>query len=289
MNCTRTEKFLPLHVAGDLAGRRRARAIERHLVACARCRRAAAEYRASRELFSATTLSPDFDGAFYDEIRNSVLAQIRHDRTLAPPAPCGFAGLFNARFALAASLALLLIAAALAFHSYAPRTSEPGAGRKMIAAVNDGSAATRPPTTATLPSKTNTPPPAPAGGDARAALRQPEEFAGATSRRSAERAPKPSLSKPETYSGSAQTEAPPRLSSKQRMPVHARRNLHALNAAAATTRANAGELGDRGGRAPAFAAAPAPEVSRIEIQTSDPNIRIIWLSPGTEDTARPLK
>jgi hypothetical protein len=294
MNCTRTEKFLPLHVAGDLAGRR-ARAVERHLAACARCRRAAAEYRASRELFSATTLAPDFDGAFYEEIRNSVLARIRHDRTLAPPAPRGFAGLFNMRFALAASLALLFIAAALAFHGYAPRTSESGAGRKMIAAVNDGGAATRPPVPATPPSKTNTPPSVPAGKDARAASRTPEEFAGATWRASAgraskQRALKSSLSKPEAYSGSARNEASPRLASKQPPPAHARLNPHALDVAAASARANAGEIGDRGASGRAFAAAPAaPEVSRIEIQTSDPNIRIIWLSPGTEDTARPLK
>jgi hypothetical protein len=34
----------------------------------------------------------------------------------------------------------------------------------------------------------------------------------------------------------------------------------------------------------------APEVSRIEIQTSDPNIRIIWLSPKPDDAAtQPLK
>jgi hypothetical protein len=35
--------------------------------------------------------------------------------------------------------------------------------------------------------------------------------------------------------------------------------------------------------------AAQPGVSRIEIQTSDPNIRIIWLSPGTEDPAGTLK
>ena len=34
--------------------------------------------------------------------------------------------------------------------------------------------------------------------------------------------------------------------------------------------------------------AAQPEVSRIEIQTSDPNIRIIWLSPKIE-AAQPLK
>jgi len=36
------------------------------------------------------------------------------------------------------------------------------------------------------------------------------------------------------------------------------------------------------------AATAQTEVSRIEIQTSDPNIRIIWLSPVT-DSASPLK
>ena len=43
------------------------------------------------------------------------------------------------------------------------------------------------------------------------------------------------------------------------------------------------------GAAVPSAAAPAPgaEVSRIEIQTADPNIRIIWLAPRkSEDPAR---
>jgi hypothetical protein len=35
--------------------------------------------------------------------------------------------------------------------------------------------------------------------------------------------------------------------------------------------------------------ATAPEVTRIEIQTADPNIRIIWLTPKPQDATNPAE
>jgi hypothetical protein len=280
MKCTRVEKFLPLYAAGDLTGRRRERAVEQHLAACAPCRRAAAEYQASRELFRAAALSPDFDGAFYEELRSSVLARIKRDRTLAPPS--GFSKLFAARFAYAASLALLLLVAALALHSYTRRTPEDDARQKMIAAANRE----RPATAATIetPAETRT------QSDVRPTTRPFEESARRTTNRSERRASKSSLSEPGGNIESARNGSLPSLNTTPRTPSTARRNPLAPTVAAivATTRKNAGEMAaTRGGVDGATAA--QPEVSRIEIQTSDPNIRIIWLSPQTGDTARPLK
>jgi hypothetical protein len=277
MKCTRVEKFLLLYVAGDLAGRRRARAIEKHLAACEQCRLAASDYRASRELFRAATLSPDFDRAFYDEIRDSVLARIKSDRTLAPPAPFGFPRLFNARLAYAASLAVLIIVAALALHSYPRRTPEEGAQRKMIATANHAEPAT--------PATINTAQPTRPRSDDLPTPSSFDERARATANKE-RRAPKSLLPTTRANTERARNEAQPRLSLAQSMPSRLARNPP-MQTAAATARANAGEV------APAFVGAGAsdatPEVSRIEMQTSDPNIRIIWLSPAKEETARPLK
>ncbi|HEY1404130.1 MAG TPA: zf-HC2 domain-containing protein [Pyrinomonadaceae bacterium] len=256
MKCTRVEKFLPLHVADDLTSRRR-RAIENHLAACEKCRLVADEYHASRELFRAATLSPDFDGAFYEEIRTSVLAQIRRDRTLAPPSR--FSGIFNARLAYAASLAVIVIAAALALHSYTRRTSQEGAPRNMMANVNGEHPATRP---AAVTPQTIRP-----GGSERQPARKVNEPARPTMHAERRMAKSP-LPKPDAALENARTGARRASNMPSRTPSNAGRNPPA----------------------PTIAATNAPpEFSRIEIQTSDPNIRIIWLSSGTEDTARPLK
>ncbi|MCA1564518.1 MAG: zf-HC2 domain-containing protein [Acidobacteria bacterium] len=280
MKCIRVEKFLPLYAAGDLTGRRRERAVEKHLATCEPCRRAAAEYQASRELFRAAALSPDFDGAFYEELRNSVLARIRRDRTLAPPS--GFSRLFNARLAYAASLALLLVAAALALHNYSRRAPEDGARQKMIADANRERPAT--PAAIKTPAETRT-----QSGE-RPAPRPSDEPARAATGRE-RRAAKSSLSKPGGNIENARKGSPPSLNTMARTPSNARRNpLAPAVAAVAAARGKAGEIAaTSGGGGGDGGTAPQPEVSRIEIQTSDPNIRIIWLSPHAEDAARPLK
>jgi hypothetical protein len=275
MKCTRIEKFLPLYVASDLTGRR-ARAVESHLATCEKCRLAAVEHRASRELFRAAALAPDFDSAFYEEIRNSVLARIRRDHTFAPPSP--FSRFFDARLAYAASLALLLLVAALALHSRTPRTPEENVRRAMIADADQGR-------TAALLTR-RTPRASEPGSDGAQASNPPGQLArGATG--GARRASKPSLAKANPKIRIVRKETTPGLASAQRTPSHAGRNSPPPTAAAAPPRANASEIAVAGNSG---VATDAPgEVSRIEIQTSDPNIRIIWLSPATEDAAQPLK
>jgi len=275
MKCTRVEKFLPLYIAGDLTGRRRSRAIENHLAACEKCRRVAGEYHASRELFRAATLSPDFDGAFYEEIRNSVLAQIRRDRTPAPPSV--FSRLFDVRLAYAASLASLLIAATLALHSYPSRTPEDGTRRRMIAIVNRERPATQP--TIKTPRATRT------GSDELTTPRPFDELARGTTG-TGRRAPKRLLPKLNANIEDARNGLLSGLNTTRRTPSTAGRNPLAPPADA-TDRANAKEIAALAGSGGETSA--QPEVSRIEIQTSDPNIRIIWLSPNREDPAQPLK
>ena len=288
MKCTRVEKFLPLHVAGDLAGRRRRRAVEQHLAACARCRLAAAEYHASRELFRAAALSPDFDDAFYEEIRNSVLARIRHDRTLAPPS--GFFRLFDTRLAYAASLSLLLVVAALALHAYTRRTSVDGTARKMIAHANREGLTTPAPI---MPS----PPARPGSGGTSTSPRALDEAARETTA-SERRALKSTLPGTRTHVERARDEARPSLPPTGHTPSHAGINRPAPAVAAVVTTAQAllkepvataQTVATKSAVAGGVVTDTQPEVSRIEIQTADPDIRIIWLLPAAGDATQPLK
>ena len=221
-------------------------------------------------MFRAATLPPDFDGAFYEEIRNSVLARIRRDRTLAPPP--GLFGLANARLAYAASLAFIVLAATLALHSYTRRAHEDGERQKMIAAVKPEQTAT-PAAIKTRPVDDGRPSPRPSGESARGA--------SDARRRSHGLLPLPSSADGEH----ARREAQQSRDAAHRAPSLAGRNpLAPPPAPAATKRAGATEIAGAGDVKNA-----QPEVSRIEIQTSDPNIRIIWLSPAMEESARPLQ
>jgi hypothetical protein len=286
MRCTRVEKFLPLYVAGDLAGHRAERRVANHLATCERCSDAATEYDASRDLVRAATLPPDFDAAFYEEIRRTVLAEITRGRTrLAPPASHGFASLFNARFAYAASLALVVAAlAALSLQGYIGRKSEEALRPHVIANVNresDGTAAA-----------TSTP----VSNQARDGVRQSSSPVRMTAREANQRraqAAKSSSMQRRADGGDAQNERPRSVNLAKHAPVT---GLLYQDPARKSLSPRVGVAWDLSGsdttslRRHSPATDDAPEVSRIEIQTADPNIRIIWLSPKPDDAvAQPLK
>lgn len=277
MRCTRVEKFLPLYVAGDLAGRRAERHVARHLATCETCRALKDEYDASRDLVrDAATLPPDFDGAFYAELRRSVLAEIKREpRRLAPPPTlAALASLFNPRFAYATALALLFITvAALSLQSNVGRKSE-------IAKATDGHNVTPAATpvsirtTASVEGRTVAPVEKTVAGNTGAGSRQTEK-------------PLPLKRRANSSSGggNAENETRRSLNFASNAPVRARRNpLAPLVAARDERKEEIARSNSNGG-----AAAVAPEVSRIEIQTSDPNIRIIWLSPRPDAVTEPLQ
>lgn len=277
MRCTRVEKFLPLYVAGDLAGRRAERHVARHLTTCERCRGLAEEYDASRDFVRAAagTLPPDFDGEFYAGIRRSVLAEIKRERTrLAPPLAAGFASLFNTRFAYAASLALLLLAvAAISLHSYVSRKSE------IAEAIGERNV-----TPAATPVSIETT----ARGDERNVAPVEKTMVENASEGSRQTAKPPSLKRRAGGSGNAQSETQRSLNLANNAPVYARRNPLAPVVAAPGEHTE--QVANSGSSSSSGATNAAPEVSRIEIQTSDPNIRIIWLPPRPDaDVTQPLK
>jgi hypothetical protein len=286
MRCTRVEKFLPLYAGGDLAGRRAARRVENHLATCESCRAAAADYDASRNLVRAATLPPDFDGAFYEEIRRSVLAEIKRERPRpTPPIFDGFAALFNARMVYAASLALVVATvAALSLYSFVGRKSKDDAHmQNMIAdATRERSAQT---------AATATPDSTQAKGDERQTLSPFKEMTRGTGSRGPQvtsqatsQVPKSPSTRRHANNDNTQTASQRSVDSAKRTASYAKRNPLAPNISA--TVENTEEIARRSSGDETDA---APEVSRIEIQTSDPNIRIIWLSPKPDASAQPLK
>jgi hypothetical protein len=274
MRCTCVEKFLPLYVAGDLAGQRAARHVARHLATCERCRLLSEEYAASREFVrEAATLPPDFDGAFYAEIRRSVLDEIKRERTpLAPsPAFAGFASLFNARFAYAASVVLIFLAvAAFSLNSYIGRKSE-------IANVNGGRTG-KPSATPVLTVTT-------ASSNTPSVEAVKQNLLAATNGRTRQTTKPLALKRRETGGGNAQNETQRSLNFANNAPADAGRHPRSPVAAAPDKRKEEIASSNSSGGETTL----APEVSRIEIQTSDPNIRIIWLSPRPDAATEPLK
>lgn len=301
MKCSRVEKFLPLHVAGDLTARR-ARTLAKHLTTCEECRRTADEYAASRRLLrAATTVPPEFDEAFYAEIRNSVLAQVkRGESTHAPLSSPVLLSFFKGRFAFAyaAALALILLAVALSLHSFLPRITGEAGEQKMIVNANSGLIST--PATTAAPSSSQ---------PLFAQLTRPDrrtspardEFAEETTGGGGARETKSPIARRRrarivsARSGAQQSllltsYTPSQIGRDSPAPDSVRTQQATNPPALAMGNKDGGNSNSSGGDATTTTKAAVAEVSRIEIQTSDPNIRIIWLSPAAaEATAQPLK
>jgi hypothetical protein len=271
MSCGRAEKLMPLYAAGDLPQGRLCRAVAAHVAACATCAALAAEFRASREWALEAGAVPEFGEDFYERLRAGVLDEIGRDTR--PAAPSRLAALFAAPFAgrrLAYAASLALAACALAVALYAFRGGrqdrrdvafvptpqpEPTAG-----APREGS-----PTTARREHSHATPTP-----DVRTRERQhPAQDAPREDRRPVR----------DTAGGGGSYKRTPTLRHATPTNDAARAATLAANPPTPPAERDAVQV-----VAPAAAArAETARVSRIEIQTADPTIRIIWLSPGSGD------
>ena len=258
MTCGRAQKLMPLYAAGDLAGWR-ARRVASHVEGCDSCRRLAAEFTETREWARAAAEPPEFGAEFYEGLRASVLDEIRRD---GRPAGSRRAPFFDAlsgrRLAYATSFALVLFAAALAFNFYTRRTTDAPQSPLANNAVDVRDAAT----------------PAP--------VSSPD---------AGERQPTPPTVQPRGGAGRGP---------QSKAQVAAGKLRRTLTLQASTSRATQGR-----GRELIAGASPQPsprqvalaeaqltksgEVARIEIQTTDPNIRIIWLTPQEPDAPAPKR
>lgn len=264
LSCERAGELLPLYVAGDLED---ARAIEvaAHLGSCADCRALAAVFDESRSLLLEACSPPEFGADFYASVRDAVLAEIARDRR-TPSTPSLISALFSVRrLAYATTFALLFLACFLALPHLRRSTSET---RREIAHTPQGandpslkkaSVVNPPSMTNDATTSTNSQPDDDRRGEAQSralfvkAKRRAVEFhPDMKTRRDARRAGTPQRVQDEVA-------LVPRAS---------------LDPARAVTAS-----GDSAVASSNAASESAPEVSRIEIQTADPNIRIIWLTP----------
>jgi anti-sigma factor RsiW len=266
MNCKRACEMLPLYTAGDLEGSRE-REVAAHLAACVACRRLAAEFSESSHLLAEACATPEFGAEFYAGIRSAVLSEIRRDRP-TPSTPSLFiASLFTRRLAYAASFAVALIVLALALQ-HARRAAQPAP--TQIAQGQHPATDVTPErrTFPTMQSRTFTP--APSSDAVAKESSSHSTTIPATPTRRAMRRGATALRDEENPTNDAQTA----LTLVAAVP-HANVNpAREASAPSAVGSANA-------------ASQPAPEVSRIEIQTADPNIRIIWLAPQKSEEPNP--
>lgn len=251
MNCAQAVELIPLHVAGDLTTKRAA-AVARHLLACAGCRTQADEYAMSRAWLQ-TGAQAEFDDKFYDEIRAHVLRQIRQTQRPAPPQAVSFFALrFNRQLVyVAASIALLALVGALAWQIVSKHSD---GKRTIIANANTAvEIVAPPPKVIETPTPVNSPAPEPTPPRAPVFKRHENQppFV-AVNRPQSPRVVKQLAPQPE------QILAPPQ-------------HVALINGAPA---------GD--------ATSASADVARIELQTADPNIRIIWLAPQPADV-QPVK
>lgn len=117
MRCRDVEKLVSLHVRGDLDGARE-RDARAHIEACADCRTLAGEYLNVLQLMRLYE-PPEFSDGTFDAIRSNVLSEINRNNLLtkskfSSPALLLFARrFFHRRTVVAASLMLLISACAL--------------------------------------------------------------------------------------------------------------------------------------------------------------------------------
>jgi anti-sigma factor RsiW len=278
MNCTHIKKLLPLHVEGDLEREQEALVLL-HLETCRECQEIAAQYEESQSWLRSYT--PEFSPAFDDALFNELSAVVRRERAREEARP-GFwqliAPLWGWRPALAAAVALLAIVIGLAFYSRINRTP--------IKSTPNDEIVHRQPTPQSTPDKQNikVEPDGDVIVEAAPPKQQPRQIT-----------PEPR----ESSAGNALALAlplaiarvlPPEAAAEYRNEVAASKDaataLERLLAKFSKPEVAAEPENPNTEASPN--ATPTPEVMRIEMQTANPNVRIIWLAPK-ETNSQPNK
>jgi hypothetical protein len=247
MNCKNIRELLPLFVGHDLDDKRKAQ-VTSHVETCHECGVAAEEYRASRQLLQHFA-PPQFNEDVYDGIRQSVLREIGREAE-APARFAVFVGLFRPQLRWAFATALLLAVAGFSFYFIAIRTSEPPVISKTGADPGTSRRDVLQPTP--LPAK-------PDGGTSPSST---GEGSGQTATKDA------GVGRPHNE--------------RKKSPV-AKPNLVDVVAKAPDIASNSGDPTRQDNKLVAPNANPASNAAaekplRVEIQTRDQNIRIIWFA-----------
>ncbi|MEK6281070.1 MAG: zf-HC2 domain-containing protein [Acidobacteriota bacterium] len=125
MNCKHIQELLPLYVGSDLE-EKRAKLVTAHVQSCAECAASLEEYRETRQLVQRFA-PPPFSEAVYTGIRQRVLRDIARESTPST-LPQLIASLFQPRLRWAATTAVLLVVSMFAFYFMAQRKNDQQTG-----------------------------------------------------------------------------------------------------------------------------------------------------------------
>jgi hypothetical protein len=245
MNCERVEKLLPLYVEVDLDAPSM-EGVRAHLSSCEACAVVEAEFRSSQAMIHNFGV-PEFGAEFYEQMRGAVLAEINSRPLQTRPSlfQTFTRSLQFPRTALAASLALLLLCGALSLILYRSMSKSGGALVSLEKSMGDFSPGD-------LPTESGEQGSADAIGKGGAGVSdvsvpQREFTAGNIVRRKR-----------------TQRE-PARRQREDSLPQSSDESIADILTPERQLEATAGN------------SSPTQAVARMEIQTSDPSIRIIWL------------
>jgi len=240
MRCTHAEKLIPLFAGDDLPARE-ANALRRHLESCANCRRLAAEFEESRDWFRRFS-APQFDDAVLNDMRDSVLRNIGRIENHERWLQWIVPG-WNLRFA--ASMAVLLLTVLISTYIWRGRWPRIAPDKGYVVKTNPAG-----------DQKDSTDGP----------KRNDEEFKVNPSPIPAQRPPLKSIPRINVNPGVKPIQLP---------------DLTIANAPIVPPPINIGSVFEPppGADMAMDDAIFNREMTRIEFQTADPNIRIIWLAP----------
>ena len=249
MNCKDVQELLPLYVGRDLE-ERRAKLVKAHVQSCVECAGWADEYRETHQLLQQFA-PPPFSEAVYAGIRQRVFREIEREAA-APGLSRLLESLFRPRLRWALATALLLAVSLFALYFIASRNANLMNDRQQLA---DRSKVAAPTSTSMKENKGPSSVSVSIGRNARAGAtiagsvnRMPQAQRRKRSGVVADRTRSLAMTTPESRPMTAQT-------------VPASNDLAEPDAV------------------PTRDPATSEKTLRVEMQTRDPNIRIIWFAP----------
>lgn len=255
LNCKRAIPMIPLYVAGDLENASE-RAVAGHLEGCESCRQLADDFAESSSLLSQACAPPPFDADFYSGIREAVLTEIAREQRPARPS------FFRWPWAYASAVAAIVIVVGVLLLVHFGRTSAEAPAGLAVAPPPPSDSRPVNPEEAKSPTPQS---PEPQQGAAPVGLETPRR----RSRNYPLRDGSANRSQPVPQSDAVAATEP---SVDQTKAIAA-----AMTKVTPTLPGSATSV--VGSASSPLGRASVSQVPRIEIQTADPNIRIIWLAP----------
>lgn len=239
MNCRKAEQLIPLYVESDLDFAEM-QFVAEHLQNCANCCELAAEFQASQNLLRTAT-APEFDDALFADMRCSVQQVL--DAQGSRFSFAEFLARFNGwKFALATATALILLASAVVIKMQSASENKIRIVKNESAVIENENVERK---------KTDEKGPAPI--TIKNIIRSRKNFGVVKTERDIPKQPSP--------------EKAPVVPEIAKNEIPDARLIPSIGDQSAIADSNTEKK------------SAEPEMLRMEIQTADPNIKIIWLTP----------